>query len=425
MYLALQVMGPQAAAMGPNSNKVFSQAGGTIGRVAGNDWVLQDADRFISSRHAIVRCMGGIFSLEDVSTNGTFINGEASSIGSRNEPVMLKNGDRLQIGDYEVYVTVVEGEGDVQASHPLSVPGFDPALTSPTGYPPSPATSPTYPSTYSDPGSQAIGPVDPLELLGQPPPPPPAAPGAQSNHSSAMSDHFSPPSQPGWKTDTAAGGIPDDWDLTDFGASPSAAIPPTPPRANIPAPMPVQPGMIPRPAPMPAIPGGEGNFGDLMPLIVQGMMDVLKSRADIKSQFRMALTTIKPIENNPLKFSPTAADAIEHLFNNQRAGYLGPTEAFEEGFKDIKAHQLAMIAGMRAAFEHMLEQFSPETLEEHFEGSGKRGGLMAMANKVRYWDMYRDMFKKMTRDSDDNFRRLFGEEFATAYEEQMQKISRK
>jgi type VI secretion system FHA domain protein len=169
---------------------------------------------------------------------------------------------------------------------------------------------------------------------------------------------------------------------------------------------------------------GNAAFDQLVPLIIQGMMDVLKSRADIKSQFRLALTTIKPVENNPLKFSPNVEDAMNHLFGEGQSGYLGPVQAFEEGFNDIKAHQLAMIAGMRAAFEHMLEQFSPGVLEEQFEGGAKRGKLMGMANKVRYWDLYRDMFDRITRDSDDNFRRLFGEEFAAAYEEQMQKITR-
>ena len=118
-------------------------------------------------------------------------------------------------------------------------------------------------------------------------------------------------------------------------------------------------------------------------------------------------------------------DAMGHLFGGQRSGYLGAADAFDEGFKDIKAHQMAMLAGMRAAFEHMLEQFSPEVLEEHFEGGAKRGKLMGMANKVRYWDLYKEMFNRITRDSDDNFRRLFGEEFASAYEAQMQKITGK
>jgi len=72
----------------------------------------------------------------------------------------------------------------------------------------------------------------------------------------------------------------------------------------------------------------------------------------------------------------------------------------------------------------MLSQFSPRTLEERFESGSKRGGIMSIANKVRYWEMYREMFDRISRDSDDSFRQLFGEEFATAYEEQMQKIAR-
>ena len=162
---------------------------------------------------------------------------------------------------------------------------------------------------------------------------------------------------------------------------------------------------------------------ELMMLIVQGMMDILRSRTDIKSQFRLELTSLKPVSNNPLKFSPTAQDAMGHLFSGASSSYLPAAQAFEEGFNDIKAHQMAMIAGMRAAFEHVLEQFSPDVLEDRFSGGSKRGGLMNMANKVRYWDMYVEMFQRISRDSDDNFRELFGEAFATAYERQMQRIT--
>jgi type VI secretion system protein ImpI len=116
---------------------------------------------------------------------------------------------------------------------------------------------------------------------------------------------------------------------------------------------------------------------------------------------------------------------MTHLFGTRKPGYLSADEAFAEGFNDIKSHQIAMIAGMRAAFEHMLHQFSPKVLEEQFQGTTRRGGLMAFGSKSRYWDMYRELFDRVTRDSDDNFRRLFGEAFATAYEEQMAKLSRR
>jgi type VI secretion system protein ImpI len=417
MYLALQITSSHAATMGQNASKIFSESGGTIGRANSNDWALPDEEKFISSRHAIIRYMGGMFSLEDVSTNGVFMNGATETVGSHNEPVILKSGDRIQIGDYEIYVTVVEGES---AAASRSEPAWDPdpMVTSPSQM----TSPPTSPTLAPGAGSSTLGPLDPLDLLGDDPePPPPATPPSFSNHSPATSDYFSPPSMPGAG---AGGAIPDDWDLTDFSASRSSASQPAP---TPPPSAPPSGGGIPAPPVAPRQPAmaasGHALFDQLMPMIVQGMMDVLKSRAEIKSQFRLALTTIKPVENNPLKFSPNVDDAMSHLFGGQRSGYLGPAEAFEEGFNDIKAHQMAMLAGMRAAFEHMLEQFSPEVLEEHFEGGAKRGKLMGMASKVRYWDLYREMFNRITRDSDDNFRRLFGEEFAAAYEAQMQKIT--
>ncbi len=430
MYLALQVASPNGSSLGQNASKVFGEGGGTIGRVAGNDWVLPDPERFISSRHAIIRYMNSTFSLEDVSVNGVFVNGGQQAVGAGNDPVMIRQGDRIQIGDYEMFASIVESADDLPGSNMIAP---EPMMTSP---PTGSLTSPTSP-----PAASSLGPVDPLDMLGAAPPPtPPAAPGAMPNHSPATSDAFIPPGPIGDFEDTGSsagpggeGGsaIPDDWDMTGF--SPSPSKPPLqeeiPPAAPTPLASPAPDLVAGMPQSMPphtsTVVGSDAVMDRLMPLVVQGMMEVLQSRAEIKSQFRLTLTTIKPVENNPLKFSPTAPDAMKHLFGGENAGYLNAVEAFEEGFSDIKAHQMAMIAGMRAAFEHMLSQFSPRILEDRFEGGSKRGVIMSIANKVRYWDMYREMFDRITRDSDDNFRELFGEEFATAYEEQMQKITKK
>ena len=42
MMLALSVLGPQGADLGPLAYKVFDQRGGSIGRQEGNDWTLPD-----------------------------------------------------------------------------------------------------------------------------------------------------------------------------------------------------------------------------------------------------------------------------------------------------------------------------------------------------------------------------------------------
>ena len=45
-----------------------------------------------------------------------------------------------------------------------------------------------------------------------------------------------------------------------------------------------------------------------------------------------------------------------------------------------------------------------------------------MTARLRYWDLYRDRFDEMAEDTESTFRRLFGEEFAKAYEEQLKRL---
>ena len=69
---------------------VFDERGGTIGRKAGNNWVLPDPELWVSGQHAIIRYMNSMFSLEDVSTNGTYINGQPEAVGAGNDPVIIR-----------------------------------------------------------------------------------------------------------------------------------------------------------------------------------------------------------------------------------------------------------------------------------------------------------------------------------------------
>ena len=45
-----------------------------------------------------------------------------------------------------------------------------------------------------------------------------------------------------------------------------------------------------------------------------------------------------------------------------------------------------------------------------------------MPAKLRYWDLYRERFSDMVSDADASFRELFGDEFAKAYEEQLERL---
>ncbi|MBZ4646462.1 MAG: hypothetical protein PWR27_2305 [Petroclostridium sp.] len=68
----------------------------TIGRSSKNDIVIQDP--YLSGEHAHLILENGMYLLKDLgSTNGTFINDVKIGV----EPVALKNGDRIHIGQID------------------------------------------------------------------------------------------------------------------------------------------------------------------------------------------------------------------------------------------------------------------------------------------------------------------------------------
>jgi len=167
------------------------------------------------------------------------------------------------------------------------------------------------------------------------------------------------------------------------------------------------------------------ELGQALRVVVQGVMEVLHARTDIKSQFRLPLTRVQARENNPLKLSPNVESALHTLFVQRNPGYLTTVPAFEEAFADIRNHQMALLEGVRVAFASMLEAFDPQELQQEFAAVAKRGGPLSGVlggAKSKYWDLYVERFTALQRDADDTFRRLFGDVFAQAYEGQLERL---
>jgi type VI secretion system protein len=175
----------------------------------------------------------------------------------------------------------------------------------------------------------------------------------------------------------------------------------------------------------PEIPEGmEEQFfntvGQLFRLSTEGLIDILRARADIKSAFRMNMTTIQPVENNPLKFSLCTDDALNALIKNPGGACLSADQAFKEGFNDIKAHELAVMAGMQGALGDVLKRFEPQALASYFESQG--GKRLLQQKKSWYWEQYIQQHKELLSEAEDQFQTLFGAAFTTAYENQVAKL---
>lgn len=159
---------------------------------------------------------------------------------------------------------------------------------------------------------------------------------------------------------------------------------------------------------------------------IHGILQTLRARAEIKSRFRVQMTQIQRLDNNPLKASPNVEGVLHTLIVARNPGFLPTQQAFEDAFADIRNHQAAILEAMRVAFNSMLLTFEPQELVRQFESAGKRGALgellMSLNGKARYWDQYVERFEQFGRDPEETFRRLFGNVFTEAYERQLDRL---
>jgi type VI secretion system FHA domain protein len=163
--------------------------------------------------------------------------------------------------------------------------------------------------------------------------------------------------------------------------------------------------------------------GQLLRALTEGLMSIMMARAAFKSELRLEVTTIRSRDNNPFQFCVDPDDALERLLWRHSRGYLDPATAARKTCDDIQAHQMAMIAGLRAALQALLARFDPTMLEQGFEGQSQLDKLLPMARKSKCWDLFVSTFDTVSEDAEQDFMRLFGDAFNRAYEEQIDRLA--
>jgi type VI secretion system FHA domain protein len=121
--------------------------------------------------------------------------------------------------------------------------------------------------------------------------------------------------------------------------------------------------------------------------------------------------------------TPTVEGALTLLIGPTRPGYMPGVRAVKEGFRDIKAHELALVAGMQAAVSALLRQFDPEQLKGRLDKHSLLGSLLPATRKAKYWEVYEQQYRQIAGDVSEDVSGVFGRAFARAYEEQIEKLS--
>ncbi|MGY1450777.1 MULTISPECIES: type VI secretion system-associated FHA domain protein TagH [Pseudomonas] len=371
------------------SSKTFKQAGGVIGRGEDCDWIIPDRKRHLSNHHAIVSYRDGTFFLTDTSSNGI----QASDSGARlrkGEPQRIEHGSVYVLGDFEIRARLVRDPAtfDAEVGRPQAAGSIIPddafldldplnaldqqervyseidELTALN----TPRQEPRQRADYARIDMESL--LVP-ELVAQPEAPVAVEPAPVERQSEGFWEHFG-----------AALGV--DLKGLDHDAREALAI----------------------------------DAARLLKQSIGGLQQSLRTRSELKNELRLALTTAQGGSKNPLKFAVDASEALGILLQGNKPGQLPAEQAISRAFRDLQAHQVALLTASRAAVRGTLEHFSPQQLTLRFERDNKP----LLATSGSRWRAY-NRYHQALRQDDDWSERLLARDFAQAYEEQIRLIS--
>ncbi|WJV23141.1 MULTISPECIES: type VI secretion system-associated FHA domain protein TagH [Pseudomonas] len=371
------------------SSKTFKQAGGVIGRGEDCDWIIPDRKRHLSNHHAIVSYRDGMFFLTDTSSNGI----QASDSGARlrkGEPQRIEHGSVYVLGDFEIRARLVRDPAtfDAEIGRPQAAGSIIPddafldldplnaldqqervyseidELTALN----TPRQEPRQRADYARIDMESL--LVP-ELVAQPEAPVAVEPAPVERQREGFWEHFG-----------AALGV--DLKGLDHDAREALAI----------------------------------DAARLLKQSIGGLQQSLRTRSELKNELRLALTTAQGGSKNPLKFAVDASEALGILLQGNKPGQLPAEQAISRAFRDLQAHQVALLTASRAAVRGTLEHFSPQQLTLRFERDNKP----LLATSGSRWRAY-NRYHQALRQDDDWSERLLARDFAQAYEEQIRLIS--
>jgi type VI secretion system FHA domain protein len=163
------------------------------------------------------------------------------------------------------------------------------------------------------------------------------------------------------------------------------------------------------------------RLGGVVKTMIEGLREVLITRADIKTELRVERTQISAGGNNPLKFALSPEDAVEKMLRPRAKGYMDASTAVREALEDIQAHETAMLTGIQAALRDLLARLDPKLVEERTGGGGGLSGVLSN-RKAKLWDEYERTYAELAEKAESDFNDFFARAFSRAYREQLEKL---
>lgn len=375
MPLRFSVTSKNKSLLGRRATVEFVACGGTIGRNPDNDWVLPDPNRYISGRHALIDFQGGAYYLVDTSRNGVYVNAAEAPVG-RGHPQRLFDGDVLRLGDFDILCRITEDAEDALDD------GMRDSVVR----------------------AQLVEEDESVELM--------LVDENRLTDDSALARHLGA-DDPSMQNSQLSERIPAHRILEE-------RVPGRDAEDKALEILLQAAGLTPA-----DIAGAEPaevlqTAGLLLRGLVDGLMNLMHERSQLKDAFRLSQTMIQGAGNNPLKFSPTVSDALQYLLGDRSESYLSAREAIAMAFREIDNHEKAVPRAMLQALRDYMERFDPDELRLQFDQGLKRNPLLAGTNRLKYWELYEETYHTLAHGEEGKLPEAFSDEFARAYEREVE-----
>lgn len=427
MTLRLRIVSDQRRSLAERSSVIFSVEGGTIGRSADNDWVLPDPLRYVSAHHARVQFRDGDFYLQDVSTNGVFVNDDMEPVAKRgSNGYRLSNGDVIRMGAYHIVAALEarraqeRADEDAAAAVPTSIHvlrslerapdrdigaslNVDELLFSePEPEPePEPDREPVLPvNAYG----QAVdsGKVRALAASVQA-----AAPAARETGADgpALAERMArlaeavrePKNGAPGATALALGDVHTGLDAFCRGAGIDSE--------RLPA-------------------DAQGRLlhlaGRLFREALVGFKDLERTRGNTRNRYRIETPAPDRDDPRPSLADSVVEDLLVGLFVQHEGRQLDSVQWLRDAVVAAKLHENATAQATRAAFVEFLDRLDPAELEARFERAARRGKARS-ADKAQYWELFVSFYRNLIEMPADHLPPTFVEAFGLAYREALKK----
>jgi len=373
--MSIKIVVTTAKSADPMSEQSFTKDEVTIGRTMGNDVVLPDVEKRVSSKHACIRASGGAYQLADLgSVNGTFLNGKKIE---KNRPVSIKDGDKIGVGSFQLLFSTSSDNIDTTKSH------IDPSLAAERL---SDALAMEYAKTLAKPteerhaalreslreGLRAAGPEGGRAVL------------------SLVRNRFRAAT-----TKQADGGEQEVTRQEQLYRSGFQAMSSLSNHflesANFESADDVQ------------------RFSRMMEqaldVTMEWVANCLKGRREFENQFQADLTMVFAKEGNPLKTTSNTHEMARHLLDWRSSRDITHAKSIlESAFKDLTMHQLGLLAGVQDCLKALLQRLDPKIMEQAVL---TKGGLFAKMNLAeKAWKEYQTRHAEIFQESSKVFNEL-------------------